>query len=106
MTAPDDASIPEPGINSTHEPDSGSETERAVPRDRVVGRPRHTPAIQRVVAEIEAGLRHGYFDYSVTCEVVGHGRRRLVLRAGKSYQFVIPAEECETSPPASDVHMT
>lgn len=52
-------------------------------------------ALKRILAEIEAGLRHGYFEYGLTCEVIGHGRRRLVLRAGKSYQFIIPADECE-----------
>lgn len=52
-------------------------------------------ALQRVVTEIREGLRHGYFDYGVSCEVIGQGRRRLQLRAGKNYQFVIPADECE-----------
>ena len=51
-------------------------------------------ALSRIVAEIHAGLRHGFFAYSLTCEVVGHGRRRLVLHAGKHYQFVIPGDEC------------
>jgi len=51
-------------------------------------------ALQRVLAEIHAGLRHGYFEFSLTCEVVGHGRRRLILHAGKTYQFLIPEDEC------------
>ena len=54
-------------------------------------------AFRRVVEEIEAGLRHGYFDFSLSCEVIGQGRRRLHLRAGKNYQFVIPGEECESA---------
>jgi len=53
-------------------------------------------ALRRVLAEIHAGLRHGYFEYVVTGEVIGQGRRRLTLRAGKNYQFVIPIEECES----------
>jgi len=52
-------------------------------------------AVQRVVGAIYDGLRHGYFEYTLSCELIGHGRRRLQLRAGKSYQFVIPAERCE-----------
>jgi hypothetical protein len=52
-------------------------------------------ALQRVLAEIHAGLRHGYFEYTLACEVIGRGQRRLLLRAGKHYQFVIPADECE-----------
>lgn len=60
-------------------------------------------ALHRIVAELHAGLRHGYFEYSVTCEVIGHGRRRLVLHAGKTYQFVIPADECESARASSDL---
>jgi hypothetical protein len=52
-------------------------------------------ALCRILAEIEAGLRHGFFEYTLTCEVIGHGRRRLVLHAGKSYQFLIPADDCQ-----------
>jgi hypothetical protein len=52
-------------------------------------------AIRRIVAEIAAGLRHGYFDFRVTCEVIGQGRRRLVFHAGKTYQFLIPVADCE-----------
>jgi DNA-binding transcriptional LysR family regulator len=52
-------------------------------------------ALTRIMGEIDAGLRHGYFEYTLTCEVVGHERRRLVLRAGKSYQFVLAKEDCE-----------
>jgi hypothetical protein len=52
-------------------------------------------AIDRIVAEIVDGLRHGYFDYHLTCEVIGQGRRRLILHAGKSHQFVISQADCE-----------
>ena len=51
-------------------------------------------AVRRIVAAIYDGLNHGHFEYVLTCEVVGQERRRLILRAGKSYQFVIPKEEC------------
>lgn len=30
----------------------------------------------------------------MSCEVIGRGRRRLILRAGKNYQFLIPGDEC------------
>ena len=55
-------------------------------------------ALRRVLAEIHDGLRHGHFEYVLTCDVIGQGRRRLVLRAGKSFQFVLPAEECSSDP--------
>jgi hypothetical protein len=61
-------------------------------------------ALQRVLAEIHAGLRHGYFEYTLTCEIVSQGKRRLVLRAGKHYQFLIGADECETLRQAGDPH--
>lgn len=51
-------------------------------------------ALRRVLAEIHDGLAHGYFELSLTCEVIGQDRRRLTLRAGKSYQFLIPKEDC------------
>jgi hypothetical protein len=34
----------------------------------------------------------------LTCEVIGHERRRLTLHAGKSYQFIIPREDCVRRP--------
>ncbi len=61
-------------------------------------------ALQRVLAEIHAGLRHGHFEYSLTCEIVGQGKRRLILRAGKHYQFLIGANECEMGQQVSDSH--
>ena len=54
-------------------------------------------AIRRILAELHDGLRHGFFEFTLTCEVVGQERRRLTLRAGKSHQFVIPKEECVRS---------
>ena len=60
-------------------------------------------ALSRVLAEICDGLRHGFFEYTLTCEIVGQERRRLTLRAGKSYQFMMSKEECEQSAtPTSD----
>ena len=62
-----------------------TETTPADPLDR---------ALRCVLAELQDGLRHGHFEFVVTCEVIGQDRRRLVLQAGKSYQFVIPREDC------------
>jgi hypothetical protein len=50
--------------------------------------------LQRIIAEIQDGLRHGYFEFTLTCEVVSQGRRRLTLRAGRNYQFLIPEDDC------------
>ena len=51
-------------------------------------------AMRRVIAEISEGVQHGFFEFAVTCEVIGQERRRLILKAGKSFQFVISKEDC------------
>jgi hypothetical protein len=38
------------------------------------------------------GLQHGFFDYSIACTIGSHGRRELVIRAGKSHKFTIPED--------------
>ena len=53
-------------------------------------------ALQRVLHEIREGLRHGYFEITVSGEVISGDRRRLLVRAGKQYQFVLPAADCES----------
>ena len=50
-------------------------------------------ALDRLEGLIVEGLKHGFFDYSVACEVGNGGKRHLVIRAGKSHKFIIPAEE-------------
>ena len=44
-------------------------------------------------ARIHAGLRHGFFEYAVRCEIVHHERRRLTIQVGKTYQFTIPKRD-------------
>ena len=46
--------------------------------------------IEKVVID---GLNHGFFDYTITCQIVKGGTRQLVVRAGKSHQFNIRQEE-------------
>jgi hypothetical protein len=60
-------------------------------------------ALRRILAEIHDGLRHGYFEYTLSCEVIGQERRRVILKAGKTHQFVIPKEDCvQLAAPTSD----
>jgi hypothetical protein len=40
--------------------------------------------IEKIVVE---GLKHGHFDYSITCETGTAGRRQLIVKAGKSHMF-------------------
>lgn len=50
-------------------------------------------ALDRLEDLIVDGLKHGFFDYSIVCEVGNGGKRHLVIRAGKSHKFTIPLEE-------------
>jgi len=42
---------------------------------------------------VEDGLRHGFFEFAVSCEIVNEKKRRLVIRAGKSHQYTIAEHE-------------
>jgi hypothetical protein len=50
-------------------------------------------ALERLRGLVVDGLKHGFFDYSISCEVGNKGKRQLVIRAGKSHKFTIPEDE-------------
>lgn len=50
--------------------------------------------LEQVVLE---GLRHGHFECSVACELINGKKRRLVIKAGKSHQYIIPPEELDSA---------
>jgi len=50
-------------------------------------------AIEKLVREVKEGLKHGFFDFAVSCESVKGGKRRLTIKAGKSHQFMIRPED-------------
>jgi hypothetical protein len=50
-------------------------------------------ALDRLEGLVVEGLKHGFFDYSIACEIGSGGKRHLVIRAGKSHKFTIPEEE-------------
>ncbi len=50
-------------------------------------------ALDQLTALVLEGLKHGFFEYSISCEVVDGGKRQLIIRAGKSHKFTIPKEE-------------
>ncbi len=54
-------------------------------------------AIQKLEQLVRDGLRHGYFDCTVNIETIKAHKRRLVIKAGPSFKFVIPQEEAEAS---------
>ena len=53
--------------------------------------------MDRLIREVRDGLRHGFFELSVACEIVkgGKGNRGLIIKAGKTYRYTIPKEEIE-----------
>jgi hypothetical protein len=42
-----------------------------------------------IEALLVEGIKHGHFDYSMTCETGSNGRRLLIVKAGKSHKFSI-----------------
>ncbi len=50
-------------------------------------------ALECLCGLVVEGLKHGFFDYVISCEVRNKGKRELVIRAGKSHKFTIPEQE-------------
>ena len=40
-------------------------------------------ALNRISSLVLDGLEHGFFDYTISCEIGNKGKRQLVIRAGK-----------------------
>ena len=49
--------------------------------------------LDRLEGLVVDGLKHGFFDYSIACEIANGGKRKLMIRAGKSYMFTIAEDE-------------
>ena len=54
-------------------------------------------ALQKLTQLILDGLRHGFFDCTVNIETTEKKKRCLLIKAGRSYKFIIPLEELEAS---------
>ena len=50
-------------------------------------------ALARLQELVLDGLRHGFFDCEVSCELVKDRKRRFVIRAGKNFLFTIPEDD-------------
>ena len=50
-------------------------------------------ALVRLREILEDGLRHGFFEFAVSCEIVKDKKRQLVIRAGKSHKYTIAEHE-------------
>ena len=55
--------------------------------------PRVAEALGFLRESVIDGLRHGHFDFCVSCKTGNNGRRLLIIRAGKNHKFSILKEE-------------
>ncbi len=46
-------------------------------------------ALDKINADIVAGLAHGFFAIKIECEIVRGGKRQMTIKSGKSHRFVI-----------------
>ena len=46
-------------------------------------------ALDLIEGLLVEGIKHGHFDYSLTCELGTKGRRLLIVKAGKTHKFTI-----------------
>ena len=53
-------------------------------------------ALRKLRQEVIDGVGHGFFHYTVSCEIVNGRTRRMIITAGKSHRFNIPEEELDT----------
>ena len=51
--------------------------------------------IETLLKELRIGLEHGFFECAVTCEIVKGHKRRVIIKAGRSHRFIIPADELQ-----------
>ncbi len=50
-------------------------------------------ALEQIVREVKSGLKHGFFEYQITGEIVKENKRKLTIKTGKSHQYYIPEDE-------------
>lgn len=49
---------------------------------------------ERINLETMSGLKHGFFDFSLTGEIK-NGKRHVMLKAGKNHKFTIAPEDIQ-----------
>lgn len=52
-------------------------------------------ALEQITKEIKSGVKHGFFEYQIHCEIVKENKRKITIKTGKSYQYHISVDECE-----------
>jgi hypothetical protein len=46
-------------------------------------------ALALIEGLVVEGIKHGHFDYTLTCQLGSRGRRQVIVKAGKSHLFTI-----------------
>jgi hypothetical protein len=44
---------------------------------------------------IKSGVKHGFFECQIYCEIVKGNKRKITIKTGKSYQHYISEDEFE-----------
>jgi hypothetical protein len=52
-------------------------------------------AMAKVTEIMLDGLRHGFFDMAITCEIGTDQKRILTVKSGKSHRFVVPFDQIQ-----------
>ena len=50
---------------------------------------------EQLANEIKSGVKHGFFEYQINCEVVKENKRKITIKTGKSYQYYISEDDFE-----------
>ncbi|MFC1657266.1 hypothetical protein ACFL2P_01665 [Candidatus Moduliflexota bacterium] len=59
--------------------------------ERITGTPRR--ALDRIIQEFVTGLRHGFFEMTISSEIVNGKKRKLTIKAGKSHCYTVNEAE-------------
>ncbi len=60
--------------------------------DRFTGGSSLDDALKKVNNEILDGVKYGFFDFTIRCELINGRKRRLTICAGKHHRYIIPEE--------------
>jgi len=51
-------------------------------------------AVAMLTRTLLEGLRHGYFEFTVSGEVIKGDKRRVLIKAGKSHAYIVDSRDC------------
>jgi hypothetical protein len=46
-------------------------------------------ALRKLNEEVIEGLQHGFFELTITCELINDRKRSVTIKFGKSHRFVL-----------------